>query len=97
MKLSAKDSMAIENEGERAYRRCYAEKLKPTPAFHALTAQAQKLIDALPQGRIAEVIGVAEPCAVRRDGGVVCRSSGSTEMRSLELREPDPPPGPDQK
>ena len=44
----AKDSMKIESEGERAYRRCYAEKLKPTPAFQALTAQAQKLIDALP-------------------------------------------------
>lgn len=59
--------------------------------------QPEPRIDALPQGRIAEVIGVAEPCAVRRDGGVVCRSSGSTEMRSLGLREPDPPPGPDQK
>jgi hypothetical protein len=53
--------------------------------------QTEPRIDALPQGRIAEVVSLAEPCAALVDGGVVCRTSGSLEMRRLELRESTKP------
>lgn len=47
-------------------------------------------IDTLPQGRLAGVVAVAEPCVARRDGSVACRELGSTRLRTLELREPAP-------
>lgn len=50
--------------------------------------QPEPRIDALPQGRIADVVHVAEPCAAQVDGSVICRTVGSTQMRRLELREP---------
>jgi hypothetical protein len=50
--------------------------------------QTEPRIDALPQGRIADVVSVTEPCAALVDGSVVCRTTGSVEMRSVELREP---------
>jgi hypothetical protein len=52
--------------------------------------QTEPRIDALPQGRITDVVGVAEPCAARVDGSVVCRTMGSMTMRPIELREPSP-------
>lgn len=39
----------LEEEGAAAYRTCYVEKLKATPAWQAAVAQAQKTIDALPK------------------------------------------------
>ncbi len=45
-------------------------------------------IDTLPQGRLANVISVAEPCAARVDGSVVCRTAGSLQLEPIELREP---------
>lgn len=50
--------------------------------------QTEPRIDALPQSRIADVVGVAEPCAALVDGSVVCRTSGSIQMRTVEMREP---------
>lgn len=39
----------LEEEGSAAYRACYVEKMKATPAWQAAVAQAQKAIDALPK------------------------------------------------
>ena len=47
-KTTGDTALKLEEDGAAAYRACYAEKLKPTPAFASLTAQAQKLIDGLP-------------------------------------------------
>jgi hypothetical protein len=49
--------------------------------------ETEPRIDALPQGRIADVVGIAEPCAALVDGSVVCRATGSMQMRTVELRE----------
>ncbi|MFV8749921.1 hypothetical protein ACNOYE_05185 [Nannocystaceae bacterium ST9] len=53
--------------------------------------QPEPRFDALPQGRITDVVGVADPCAARVDGSVVCRKPGSIELAPIELREAPAP------